>query len=575
MIKKWMGLEPKNLTITGELAFRINRNFSRLEDKMYRPEQIFGADQNGWPGDWEGRTILALALEEAVTHRKAAFLEDNCAALEKEWNEKGYLKEVYPEGSFNEQQLSGHNWLLRGLMAVYDNTGEEKYADRVKHIIKELYLPVAGHYREYPLDPAFRSKGGAEAGNIEGNAINGWMLSTDIGCAYMCFDALTEAYDRFTDWEEAPLLKALLEEMFETFSGIDFEGVCMQTHATLSALRGILQFYETTGKEEYLSFAERIFVLYQKKGMTENYANYNWFGRPLWTEPCAIVDSYMVAMELYKLTEKEEYLSVANKILYNGFLAAQRPNGGFGCDSCTGAGEEAEFLRVKAYEAYWCCSMRGAEGLSYAASNAVLEDEEGNLTFTNYVPGDFHTKVADVHVESAYPAENQVHISFRKVKRPICIALYLPEGSKNWKTVFESAAGHGTDSKEASAVCKEAATQAPVDKTAEALYQNAGTQQEAGSLRYIFVTGDGALALTFETQRLQKDTVGDCSNPGLQAFWQGDQILGQTEDGVEIPLYQRMYLEGLEKKPVKISASKDEDIVRGIQILGRVTKEYI
>lgn len=45
MTKKWMGLDPKNLTITGELAFRINRNFSRLEDKMYRPEQIFGADQ--------------------------------------------------------------------------------------------------------------------------------------------------------------------------------------------------------------------------------------------------------------------------------------------------------------------------------------------------------------------------------------------------------------------------------------------------------------------------------------------------------------------------------------------------
>lgn len=85
--------------------------------------------------------------------------------------------------------------------------------------------------------------------------------------------------------------------------------------------------------------------------------------------------------------------------------------------------------------------MRGAEGLSYAARNAVLEDEEGNLTFTNYVPGDFHTKVADVHVESAYPVKNQVHISFRNVKKPICIALYLPEGSKNWKAVFESAAG--------------------------------------------------------------------------------------------------------------------------------------
>ena len=44
----------------------------------------------------------------------------------------------------------------------------------------------------------------------------------------------------------------------------------------------------------------------------------------------------------------------------------QRPNGGWGCDLCAGARDE--FLRPAAeiFEACWCCTMRGAEGLARA-----------------------------------------------------------------------------------------------------------------------------------------------------------------------------------------------------------------
>ena len=54
-------LDLNNITLTGELAFRLGRNYSRLEDPMYRAAEIFQADKQGWPGDWEGRTILVPA----------------------------------------------------------------------------------------------------------------------------------------------------------------------------------------------------------------------------------------------------------------------------------------------------------------------------------------------------------------------------------------------------------------------------------------------------------------------------------------------------------------------------------
>ena len=55
---------------------------------MYRAAEIFQADKQGWPGDWEGRTILALCLHERISGRKAAFLAKFMEAYAMEENEK-------------------------------------------------------------------------------------------------------------------------------------------------------------------------------------------------------------------------------------------------------------------------------------------------------------------------------------------------------------------------------------------------------------------------------------------------------------------------------------------------------
>lgn len=146
--------------------------------------------------------------------------------------------------------------------------------------------------------------------------------------------------------------------------------------------------------------------------MTANYANYNWFGRPYWTEPCAIVDSYMASMALFRLTQQSEYAVLANRIYYNALLASQRPNGGFGCDLCSGTEQSGRFVQANTdvYEAWWCCSMRGAEGLCSAAANSILM-EDGQIWFVHYLPGHFHTEQADIDVKTNYPHENRVQLS--------------------------------------------------------------------------------------------------------------------------------------------------------------------
>ena len=373
----------EQIHIYGDLQRRINLNYSRMESRHYRPEHIFGADQSGWPGDWEGRTILALVKLKSSTRREPAYLREILRILPSKLNKKGYLGKIYGIDSetglqlFDEQQLSGHNWLLRGLIEYYILCDDVAAKNIAINIVKNLYLPLMGKYKDYPLSAKERTScKGRYDGNICGKVRN-WLISTDIGCAFMCLDALSQAYE-ILGLEEC---KELADEMLEVFSKINFIESAMQTHATLSACRGILRLYSVTKDVKYLDIAVKIFDIYTTNGMTENYANFNWFSRTdSWTEPCAIVDSWICAMELYKDTCKYFYLSLANKIYRNALCYAQRINGGFGCDKCVTVFQKilAPNGGANLTEAFWCCTMRGAEGLSSVSKHIVFytSDEE-------------------------------------------------------------------------------------------------------------------------------------------------------------------------------------------------------
>lgn len=88
--------------------------------------------------------------------------------------------------------------------------------------------------------------------------------------------------------------------MIKRFATIDLRGGSAQTHASLSAARAILRFARVTQRRELMSIADKVFANYKAHGMTDHFANDNWFGRPRWTEGCAIIDSFDVAMLLWQ-----------------------------------------------------------------------------------------------------------------------------------------------------------------------------------------------------------------------------------------------------------------------------------
>ncbi|MCQ6562945.1 beta-L-arabinofuranosidase domain-containing protein [Paenibacillus mendelii] len=420
----------QDLKVEGEAYKRAMLSFDRMESEPYEPDSVFKDAAYDWPGDWEGRTILALVLLAQATHREPKHLAEIMSRLPGRLNDKGFFGPVYPAGTIDEQQLSGNSWFLRSMCEYHLWKKDAFSLSVIGSITEHLLLPASGYYIDYPVLPEQRVFEGEAIGELQKEKVGAWRLSTDIGCAFIMLDGATQAFQIL----KRPELGMLIDEMIEKFMTIDLAGLSFQTHATLSATRGLLRHYETTCNDALLRKAEDVFRLYMKEGMTETYANYNWFGRPDWTESCAVVDSFMVAVTLWKHTGKQELLDAAHHIYFNGMGYGQRPNGGFGCDVCTGAHDEMTIAPKSEgmFEAFWCCTMRGGEGLSRSVEYSYYL-EEGRIVVPFYSDsvGRFGMESGGeivINQRSAYPYEGYVQLEVTESSHaePVTLKLYVP-----------------------------------------------------------------------------------------------------------------------------------------------------
>ena len=372
-----------------ELRERINLNRNRLlNDSYYTIDGIFSPSDYEWYGDKEGRALLAFVSHYNINREKIPCMEQLLEKMPEHMNEDLYFGPKTSE-IIHEQQLSGHSWLLRGLCEHYEQFEDAFSLKCVNSIVQHLYMPTLGKYSTYPINRENKNEGEVSGSSV--GVLNGWKLSTDIGCAFMSIDGLSHAYRILKDDK----LKALIDEMISVYSSIDKVSIKAQTHCTLTAARGMMRMFSVTSDEKYLIAAKNIFNLYVfGGGMTYTYQNLNWWGRPdSWTEPCAVIDSLMLALMLYKVEKKEEYRNLAARIYINGFASLQRDNGGAGTDSLVCPGSTKTELHAEMYEAYFCCTMRLSEGLWYIYENKDLlwsEDSEGISKNENgvYMSGD-------------------------------------------------------------------------------------------------------------------------------------------------------------------------------------------
>ena len=413
-----------------ELETRIELNFRRLsEGDYYQIDDIFSPMEYTWYGDKEGRALLAFVSHLKMSGRVIPCMPLMLKEMKNRFNAEGYLGPVYQE-EIQEQQLSGHSWLLRGLCEHYQIYQDEFCLSAIRNITENLFVSKRNRFHSYPVNRSKMDTGGVSGSDI--GKLDGWILSSDVGCAFMSIDGVSAAYCITKDAR----VKDLVDEMMDVYLGIDLVKLQVQTHCTLTAARGMLRMYREVGEEKYLNGAKYIMDLYvDHGGMTETYQNLNWWGRPeTWTEPCAIVDSFMVAGELYKITNDDTYRTLAARIYHNGLATAQRENGGAGTDSIVLDGKN-ELLYAQLYEAYFCCTMRLAEGLWYVKENKDLFAArlDGAVSKKGRVYADGDILYAQVAEGAEEYAEHIVEVDGRRLC-PIIKYYKLPaEVSQNLK----------------------------------------------------------------------------------------------------------------------------------------------
>lgn len=420
---KSIGLDSIN--IQGDLQKRILRNFDRLESPRFQPIEDVGCFREGkysWPGDMEGRTILSLALLRQAVDRDAMYLAKILGALPDRLNDKGFFGDDFAP-QCDEQQLSGHGWYLRGLCEYYIHTKDTRARRMIQDVVDNLVLPTRGKHKIYPIDPEKRKEEGGYSGTVVSDH-GGWRLSSDIGCDFIFMDGVIQAAEVLGRKDLYPII----DEMTARFLEIDLVAIKAQTHATLTALRGLVRYANLTGRTDLIIESETRFKLYMTHASTENHMNYNWFGRPTHTEPCAIVDAFMVAVQLWQATEKTEYLEEAHRIYYNGICHAQRANGGFGLEDC--GGSKDVFLKMQAPEAWWCCTMRGSEGLVKAAAYSYMENGKTLLLpFFNNASVRFNKGAFNVATDYPYNSMVTVEVS-QKPEIGTAVSFFKPSWSE-------------------------------------------------------------------------------------------------------------------------------------------------
>jgi hypothetical protein len=435
--------EHDSICVTGELSDRLLLNFDRLEREDYRPQTALASDlatfyrgtpaNIGWPGDFIGRVILSLVHLSRVTQRNPKYLGQILEHLPGQLNAKGYMGE--PTAGFDEQQLAGNGWLVAGLIEHWKFTQENSSLNMALKIAEELYLPLIGNFSSYPIKPEDHSPGGGQAGTILGRT-GQWNLSSDVGCAFLGLEGIVRVAVE-TGRED---FCALVEEMFAVFEKFNVIDLSAQLHSSLTAARMFLDYHAAYGRPEMLKVSCHLYQLFRTRGMTENYANYNWFNRPTWTEPCAMVDALLLAMALHRHTGESGYLDDAHHIYFNALGFAQKSHGGFGSDNCVGS--EATYLEPITFDIPWCCNMRGTIGLAEVVRNIFLRQEEDLALawyFNSKAELEFPAGRLVVSQTTRYPEEGEVVLKIEESTLPgeQQIRFHVPNWVESVKVVLQ------------------------------------------------------------------------------------------------------------------------------------------
>ena len=355
-----------------------------------------------YSGDLSGRYIGALATAAQTYHARFAGLDslvEKAIALQKP---DGYFGRTFDYDKPTDQDLAllwGNGRLLVGLVEYY----RLKPSAPVLAACRRLgdFMVRIGPLM---LSSQMRESFGAQ----------------HFASSYICWMQQTEGLANLymvTGDERYKKLAGEIAAVIERRAGD-------HAHGYLSSLRGVMDLYGATGEAGYLRQCETAWheVAGSRDLQITGGVPEGWSPNNQRTEGCGEADWVRLSLSLWKATGKQEYLSMAERAIFNELAFNQFATGDFGHRVFTETGFQAH----GAARAWWCCTLHGLRCFP-DIHGSVFRSQDGGLHYDLPLDGRIETKVLSAVAESSLGENGTVKITVKAAgKGPAVLGIRKP-----------------------------------------------------------------------------------------------------------------------------------------------------
>lgn len=260
--------------------------------------------------------------------------------------------------------LWGNGRMLCGLVEATRAFGDQKLLESAKRL-GDFYIAIADRFMDEKKMKEYKTGDTYAAAYVT--------------CYFHAMEGLVKLYQITNDRKYLEIAERMAA-FYKNFDVLPIE----HTHGMLCNQYALLLLYEQTGNGQYLKRVEsrwdmmlHIGYVNPAGGVLEG----TQIGNPR-DEGCAETDWLRLNLKLSEITGNKRYLDMAERLLWNHFLANQNSSGGFGCRFISSDEEGVFGFSGYDTEATWCCDFHGALGFQILKPFlATFQDQEIRINF--------------------------------------------------------------------------------------------------------------------------------------------------------------------------------------------------
>lgn len=163
------------------------------------------------------------------------------------------------------------------------------------------------------------------------------------------------------------------------------------SHGYITTLRGDMLIWETTKDPEILARNEKRFAQLVEEGWIKTNGGVPEYFNKTYPrdEGCSEADLFRWCLQLWKATEKTEYLEYAERCLFNSLFSNQFETGDFGHHTFDSMGYVSS---PGPGRAWWCCTMHGLRALHDLKQCVINMPTDGKIQVNLFLSGEYYGK---------------------------------------------------------------------------------------------------------------------------------------------------------------------------------------